>query len=88
MAHWRLISMPCFAHCLCQAEGCLLVLLFGVMQSHPMLSVEVYSLALADLWLGCAAKFFWFVFYQFLTLLLFTYYGRLLSTAQSLSIVQ
>ena len=24
----------------------------------------------------CAAKFFWFVLYQFLTLLLFTYYGK------------
>ena len=88
VAHWRPISMPCFAHCLGKAEGCLLVLLFGVSQSHPMLSVEAFSLALADLWLTCAAKFFWFVFYQFLTLLLFTYYGRLLSTAPSLDFVQ
>lgn len=25
--------------------------------------------------MSCAAKFFWFVLFQFLTLLLFTYYG-------------
>ena len=27
--------------------------------------------------LRCAAKFFWFVLFQFLTLLLFTYYGMM-----------
>ena len=77
VAYQRLISMPCFAHCPCKVEGCLLVLLIGVLQSHPMPTVEVDCFALADLWLCCAAKFFWFVLYQFLTLLLFTYYGRL-----------
>ncbi len=37
---------------------------------------SVYAKSLNHMYLGLAAKFFWYVFFMFLTLMVFTYYGE------------